>query len=127
MHGPLTDIAGAAGAAVSFDDGGSVVTTPPDTFRVTGTGVAERGRSTANELRAVPVVFRREVEFSGFVPGDVGEVVGCDGVVVARLFGRSGSLVWDGRDRSGIEVPAGAYFVRSLFGAGRRLRVVKLR
>jgi hypothetical protein len=112
-----------------FDDGFSVVTTPPDTFFVTGTAVAEVPNGDAVGLSALPNPFSGSVRFH--VPF---------GWRVLRIFDRCGKLVrslsvsrpsvpgprslsWDGTDKSGRLLPAGIYFLREEGGPLRRLLV----
>jgi hypothetical protein len=112
-----------------FDDGMSLVTTEPDTFFVTGTGVAEVPSSTAAGFSASPNPFSGSVRFH--VP------LGCR---VLSIFDRCGKLVrslsvsqpsvldphslsWDGTDKSGRLLPAGIYFLREEGGPLRRLLV----
>jgi hypothetical protein len=112
-----------------FDDGINVVTTPPDTFFVTGTAVAEVPNGDAVGFSASPNPFSGSVRFQ--VP------LGCR---VLRIFDRCGKLVrslsvshpsvpdsyslpWDGTDKSGRLLPAGIYFLREEGGPLRRLLV----
>ena len=112
-----------------FGDGASVVTTPPDTFFVTGTAVAEVPNGGAVGFSASPNPFSGSVRFH--VP---------PGSRVLRIFDRCGTLVrslsvphspipgphslsWDGTDKSGRLLPAGIYFLREEGGPLRRLLV----
>jgi hypothetical protein len=111
----------------SFDDGISTVTTTPDTFRVAGTSVAE-GQSTGRaRFSAGPAVFRDRVVLGEIDRGDVVEVRNSVGAVVRLLWAGPRSAVWDGRNKEGVEVPAGTYFIRTNSSPGSHLRVVKVR
>jgi hypothetical protein len=111
----------------SFDDGISIVTTPPDTFLVTGGGVADVPIGGAVGFSISPNPFSGAVRFR--VPS---------GSRVLRVFDRCGKLVqslsashstvpgslsWDGTDKSGRLLPAGTYFLREEGGPLRRLLV----
>ena len=112
-----------------FSDGASVVTTPLDTFFVTGTAVAEVPNGGAAGFSASPNPFSGSVRFR--MP---------TGSRVLRIFDRCGKLVrslsvpcspipgphslsWDGTDKSGRLLPAGIYFLREEGGPLRRLLV----
>jgi hypothetical protein len=105
-----------------FDDGISIVTTPPDTFFVTSSGVAEVPNRGADGLSVSPNPFSGAVRFR--VPSS------CR---VLRIFDRCGKMVrslppshsqsWDGTDGSGRLLPAGTYFLREEGGPLQRLLV----
>jgi hypothetical protein len=121
--------AGAHEFRFAFSDGISTVTTPPDTFFVTGGGVAEVPNGGAVGFTALPNPFSGTVRFH--VPS---------GSRALRVFDHCGKLVrslsvphsltpspysltWDGTDKSGRPLPAGIYFLSEEGGPLRRLLV----
>ena len=110
-----------------FDDGISTVTTPPDTFFVTGGGVAEAAYGNAAGFSASPNPFSGTVRFHVPVGWRVLRVFDRCGKLVRSLSvshsSVPGSLSWDGTDKSGRLLPAGIYFLREEGGPLRRLLV----
>lgn len=107
-----------------FDDGMDVVATEPDSFRVTGTGVAELPAG-ARAAAAVPNPFatRVEVRFPRLVR--MVSVLSSSGRLVRTLL-TEGVTTWDGRDREGRPVPPGVYYLLDRDRILPGLRVVKL-
>ncbi len=89
-------------------------------------GAPEPGHTWA----AWPNPFTRAVALApvGAAPLEALEVLDLDGRRVRGWSGPlPGTVVWDGRDRSGAEVPAGVYFARArVAGAVQTRRIVKL-
>jgi hypothetical protein len=113
----------------AFDDGAGVVTTPPDTFVVTGTAVAEVPTGCAAGFSASPNPFSGAVRLH-VPPGSrvLGIFDRCGKLVRSLPSSHSSvagpySLSWDGTDKSGRLLPAGIYFLREEGGPLRRLLV----
>ena len=110
-----------------FDDGMSCVTTPIDSFEVTGTAVAENPGRGPMLLLATPNPFRERVRFRGAARETWLEIRSDLGRLVRRIKAASDDFSWDGLDDNGRRLPAGLYFARLLeAGKSRRIRLIKL-
>jgi len=110
-----------------FDDGISMITTPPDTFFVTGGGLAEAANGNAVGFSASPNPFSGTVRFHVPLGWRALRVFDRCGKLVRSLSASHssvlGSLSWDGTDKSGRPLPAGVYYLREEGGPLRRLLV----
>ena len=82
---------------------------------VTGIGElwAEGGRQPLPQIRLEPNPFRGRVEITVLRGKDAQAVVyGMNGIMVKQLEMMNGKGAWDGRDRAGLRVKSGIYFVR---------------
>lgn len=104
-----------------FDDGSSVVTTPPDTFFVIGAAVAEVPQGGPVGFSATPNPFSGRVRLTFPKLARAVELLDPAGRRI-RSFNVSGE-VWDGRDQGGVQLPAGVYYLREQGGPLRRLLV----
>jgi hypothetical protein len=110
-----------------FDDGMSRVTTPPDSFEVTGTAIAENPGRGPLLLLATPNPFRERVRFRGAARAAWLEIRSDLGRLVRRMRAASDDFSWDGCDDEGRRLPAGLYFARLReAGKSRRIRLIKL-
>lgn len=125
-----------AACGMTFDDEGFLWVSDPDTdliykvdLDLQGTagssGAAFSGRSVA--LGRNPSRGAVEIRVTGFESGAVVRVIDLAGRTVARAS-TTGSMVWDGCDVSGAQVPAGTYLVTASGPEGNSVttRMVRL-
>jgi hypothetical protein len=92
---------------------------------IVGVRAAEPERSK-RQFSAAPNPFRSRTAFRLATPKTTLAVYDATGRLVRELIAVNGTATWDGRDRTGRILPAGAYFVRAVApGTQHMLRVVR--
>jgi hypothetical protein len=115
---PLADDSWTDAVLRFSDDSADTVEYEPPTNSVPEDGIPGDGNALSTRIAPNPFRTAAAIEFAMPASGQVRvEVYGTDGGVIRTLVDHPvnagpGKIVWDGRDKAGLAVPAGIYFLR---------------